>query len=492
VDAYPPSAGRDGDPISLAIKRSEYYWDRKILIGSTPTIAGASRIAEEFEKGDQRRFYVPCPHCGHMDFLTFREQAAAADGAAPRGHYMKFDTESPEAAKASACFVCRSCGCLIEHQHKRWMVERGEWRADKPFRGHASFAIWAAYSYSPNATWGHIAQEFLEAKAAGAEQLQTFVNSGLGETWVEKGEAPEWQRLYQRRETYELGVVPRGTLVITAGMDVQADRLIYEVVAWADDFQSWGIEADIIMGDTAKEETWEKATELLGRTWPGADGLQYPIHVFAVDSGFNTQAVYNWARRYPGRVIACKGSATARAILGEPKAVDVTYQGKRLTRGCKVWTVGVDMLKSEFYGWLRLDPPTKESGAPYPAGYCHFPEDGRYGEEYFKQITAEHLVKIAKRGGFTHHEWHVLPGRENHRLDGRIYARAGANRAGLDRLVAAAQRARAAGAAPPSPAPPSSAERVSDPAEPAAPAGGQPERSDWLSRGHRPCGGWLR
>src|SRR5690606_23790798 len=114
---------------------------------------------ELFEQGDQRRYYVPCPQCGHMDFLVFSKRA---DG---RGHYMQW----PEGRPQDAHFVCSANGCVIEHQHKRAMVEAGEWRAEAPFTGHASFHIWAAYSYSPNATWGQLAKEFVDAKREGPE-----------------------------------------------------------------------------------------------------------------------------------------------------------------------------------------------------------------------------------------------------------------------------------------------------------------------------------
>jgi terminase, large subunit len=476
ADGYPASAGSDGDPISLAIKRSEYYWDRKILIGSTPLIAGASRIDEEFEKGDQRRYYVPCPHCGHMDFLTFREKGT--EGLENRGHWMKWDEGNAE----GAYFVCRQNGCIIEHKSKRWMVQRGEWRAEKPFARHASFHIWAAYSYSPNATWGHLAQEFLEASAGGPEKLKTFVNTALGETWTERGDAPEWRRLYERREPYQIGTLPEEVELVTAGVDVQKDRLVYEIVGWGPDRQSWSIEADVIMGDTSSPAPWLELDELLNRMWPRADGLELPIAMMAVDSGFNTQTVYGWAARHVGRVIACKGSAKAPTLLGTPKPVDLKSNGKRAARGVKVWLVGVDIAKAELYGWLRLPMPNKEEGQPFPPGYCHFPE---HGEEYFKQLTAEQRVTVRKRGGFPYLEWQLLPGRENHWLDTRVLNRAAAYRAGIDKRRPSPPRGAPAGPAP--------APRAAAPAAAASPtAAAHRPGGSWLQGGQRPGGWWTR
>jgi phage terminase large subunit GpA-like protein len=436
VDGYPPSAGTEGDQIKLGIRRTEYYWDRKIGAGSTPLVAGASRIEDLFEKGDQRRYFVPCPHCGHMDFLAFRE--------GPQGHFMKW----PDGRPREAHFVCSKNGCVIEHEHKRAMVEAGEWRAAAPFTGHASFHVWAAYSYSPNASWGQLAEEFVDANKGGPEMLKTFVNTTLGETWQDRGEAPDWLRLYQRREPYSLGAPPAGVQFLTAGVDVQKDRLVWEVVGWGAGKQSWSVDSGVIPGDTSSESgaVWSKLDELLGRTWVRADGQGLSILMLAIDSGYNTQTVYNWARHHPmSRVIASKGVPSARVLIGTPTPVDVTVRGKRLARGYKVWPVGVNVAKSELYGWLRLEAPTAESGEDLPAGWCHFPE---YGEEYFKQLTAEHLVPVVKRSGFKSLEWQILPGRENHYLDCRVYARAAAALCGLDRMVAPRVTRPAAGAAP--------------------------------------------
>lgn len=415
VDAYPPSAGSDGDPISLGIARTRSYWDRKIVTGSTPLVAGASRIEALFLEGDQRRYFVPCPSCGHMDVLSFREQAGI-------GHFMRWPEGKPE----DAFFVCRKNGCVIEHSSKRDMIDAGEWRASEAFRGHASFHIWAAYSTMANTSWGDIAKEFLDKKD-NTELLRVFVNTWLGETWVERGEAPEWERLYARRETYRVGTVPNGVEFLTCGVDVQKDRFVWEVVGWAMNKESWSIAAGVIVADTSDEKDWTKLDELIETTFANEAGINYAIKLTAVDSGFNTQMVYHYARQRFGRVIAVKGVTTERGIIGAPQPVDVTVRGRRYARGCKVWPVGVDNAKSEFYGWLRLEIP--EDGVSFPMGYCHFPE---HGKSYFQQLTAEHRVAESKKTGHVVYVWKVLPNRENHWLDARVYARAGASQLGLD------------------------------------------------------------
>lgn len=477
VDAYPTGAGNEGDQIRLGMKRSEAFHDRKMIAGSTPLISGASRIEDLFLAGDQRRYHLPCPHCGHRDFLVF-------DRKGERGHVMRW----PEGHPDLAYFECRGNGCKIEHKDKRWMVERGEWIADNPGGAHRSYHLWSALSYNANTTWADIAKDFLSVKND-PEKLKTFVNTTLGETWVERGEAPEWEKLHRRRETYAIGSVPDGAIVITAGVDVQQDRFEYEVVGWGANKESWSIDEGIIQGDTALESTWTKLDEFLMRAFIGEGGAVHTIAKLAVDSGYRTQMVYNWARRYPmSRVIATKGMAGARPLVSAPSPVEITVNGKKLRRGYKIWPIGVDTAKAEFYGWLQLG--VGEDGPP--PGYCHFPE---HDEDFFRQITAEHLVTSTnKRTRRTQMEWVLLPNRQNHKLDCRVMARAAVATLGIDRL-APDQRTKAktstrAAAAPPLAAAPRSPVVPREPPLPSAPAApGQPRQGYWS----RPRGdGWFK
>jgi phage terminase large subunit GpA-like protein len=488
LDGYPASAGKEGDPRELAEKRAESFWNRKFVRGSTATHAGASRIEQLFFEGDQRRYYVPCPHCEQMQVLLFNN--------------LKWPPGQPELAQ----FECIHCSEKIDHAYKRWMVEHGEWRPgphpqfpkDPPPSGdtkHRSFHIWTAYSFLPNATWAHIAAKFLEANRAGQEALKTFVNTWLGETWKNKGEAPDWERLYQRRETYARGTVPMGALFLTCAVDVQPNLLIYEVVGWGRDKESWSLDADVVPGDTSDltaKGPWPHIDALLDRTFEHEAGQQLKIRMMAIDSGNQTQTVYSYVRlKDPGRVMAVKGSAFGDIPVTSPSHVDVAPNGNRIGT-VMLWHVGVSLVKGEIYGWLNLRLPTDEeraAGAGTPPGYCHFPE---YGEDYFKQITAEQLVEVKDKHGFTDRVWERIPGRENHYLDVRVYNRAAAWVVGLDRSKEKdwAERERILGIKKAPGEPPTS---TSPPPAPAPPPKkpGLPNRSGgkWIDRRR---GGWLK
>ena len=420
IDGYPDDVDGEGDPVVLAEKRTTTFVRKKIYKVSTPTFEGRSKIAREFEKTDQRRYFVPCPHCHEMQVLKWAQ------------------VRWPEGKPLEAVYVCEHCERDIQDHQKTWMLERGEWRAQFPGRGNGvrvGFHINALYSpYGLGDKWGQLALKFVEAQGK-PEVLRGFTNTELGETWKDKGEAPDWQRLYERREAYAMSSVPEQVVFLTAGVDVQKDRLEAEVVGWGRDKQSWSIEYLVIPGDTALESTWEKLSELLGRTWSkkvGDGSVDLPIRMMAVDTGYNTQHVYNWVRRWPvTRVMATKGSDQAALLVGQPSAVDVTRAGKRIRRGLKLWTIGVGIAKGELYAWLKLNPPTEEAqknGSSCPPGYCHFPE---YGEEYFKQLTSEQLVVRIVRG-YRRYIWEKTRDR-NEALDCRVLARAAAAVVGMDR-----------------------------------------------------------
>lgn len=418
VDRYPASAGTEGDPVSLARKRTTTFWNRKIIMVSTPTTAGKSRIEAAFTQSDQRHFFVPCPHCETMQTLKWGQ--------------VKWDDGKPE----TVAYVCEADGCgTAWSDAERWNAVRfGEWRASREFSGIAGFHL--NEIYSPWVRLEEMVRAFLEAKDK-PEQLKTWVNTSLGETWAEQGEAPDWQRIYDKREDFEAGVVPMRGLLLTAGVDVHPQRIEMSVWAWGRQKQSWKIAHLVFEGAVTQPEVWAQLTDATHLQFRHASGSSMSIQKLAIDSGDSTAQVYDWCRRQrSGQVMAIKGQDRSPVILGQPSSAELTHEGKRMKFGIRLWPVGVSILKSELYGWLKLDAPTDEvlaAGGDYLPGYVHLSKHDT-DSEWCKQLVSEHLVTTKDRRGFPRQEWQKLRAR-NEALDCRVYARAAAEAFGISRMV---------------------------------------------------------
>jgi phage terminase large subunit GpA-like protein len=431
VDAYPGDIDGEGDPIALAEARTISFGHRaKVFLTSTPTIKGVSRIEREYELSDQRRYFVPCPQCGGMQWLQFER--------------LRWTKGCPETAR----YVCEHCEEPIEERFKTQMMneESGAcWMAtaDDGTKAVAEAAGVVGYHinglYSPLGwlSWAEIARRWEEA-AGNDAAMKTLKNTVLGETWQERGEAPDWQRLYERREDYQLGHVPIGVLVLTAGADVQRDRIEIDVWGWGRNMQSWLIEHVVIDGDTASPQVWAQLSEFLATTWPHADGARMALARMAIDTGdgVTTAMVYAWVRAAGrGQVIAIKGVGgfDRSTPVDGPTYVETSEGGRKLKRGVQLWKVAGAVFKSELYRLLRLNPPTDDDLAEdgeWPGGYVHIPKGTP--AEWFRQLTAEHLMVTKTRQGFQKLEWQQIRER-NEALDCRVYARAAAWLMGIDR-----------------------------------------------------------
>lgn len=410
VDAYPLDLDGEGSPIDLAIARTRTFPNKKIFIISTPTISGVSAIEREFMETDQNYYHVPCPHCGGMQQLVFAQ--------------LKWDEGKPSTAK----YICIHCGEAIDERYKVEMFEHGQWMASVPERSNfdtIGFHLNSLYSPFGWQSWTDIATDFVLAKS-NQTKLKVFVNTTLGEAWAEKGEAPPYKNLYNRRENYNTNEVPDGVCFLTCGVDVQRDRLELEVVGWCSDKRSYSIDYRVLEGDTAATKVWDLLADVVNERWMRKDGAELPIKTMAVDSGYNTMHVYTFCRRFDGsRVVPIKGQDSQGMAVLPPKTVDVTKSGKRVGK-LRQWNVGSSFLKSELYACLRLE---KDSDGVPPPNYCHFPE---YDEHYFRGLTAEEQVKKVVKG-YPRYAW-VKRYERNEPLDCRIYARAAAVIIGLDRL----------------------------------------------------------
>lgn len=416
VDAYELDLDGEGDPIALAQARSRTYGaKRKEFAVSTPTIEGKSRIWTAFEETDRRYYFVPCPECEVFQRIEWSR--------------IRWDSDT-----SPPYLVCEASGCIIEERHKPRMLAAGEWRAtaessDPLVRGYHLSALYSPLGWF---SWRDARDDFLKAKREKDHaRLKTWVNTVLGECWAEKGEAPPWEALYARRESYERNRVPAGGLVLTAAVDVQRDRLELELRAWGPRLESWSIDHRVFPGDPSRldgdRSPWPHLDAVLSETWPHELGGRISVSCMAVDSSDQTQTVYNWARRHPPtKVMTVKGTDDAATLLATPKRIDVRADGKHIPNGVTLWTVGTHVAKSELYGWLRQERPAQ--GELVPTGWIHWPE---YGEEWFRQLTAEQItVKVVR--GFRKTQWEKTRER-NEALDLHVYGRAAAAQLGVDR-----------------------------------------------------------
>lgn len=424
VDGYEETS--DGDPISLAAARTSKFWNRKIILCSTPTIKGRSRIEKAFLDSDQRRYFVPCPECGELQTLEWRP----APDAGVRWGQIGEQYVAPE----DAVYQCIGCKTLIPHYRKLEMLRAGEWRATNPAGKYPGFGI--SRLYAPDWSWGRIVTDPMEGFLAAkddAARMQTFKNNVLAEVYQQDSESLDWEKLMSRciDSPYRMGQVPQGAAFLTAGVDVQKSWLEGYVWGWGRNRQRWLIDHWRIEGDPFGQVVWDDLGAKVASVYRRMDGAELNISKFAVDTGHATNEVYQFARQHgAGRVLAVDGRARGAALVGFPTMVDVTIRGRKIANGCKLWPVNVSMAKSELYGLLSRERPKADE--PLPPGWVHFPADAP--EEFFRQLTAERLVpRVVK--GFRRYEWQKDSSQRNEALDCYDYARAGAFIEGFDRAA---------------------------------------------------------
>lgn len=382
VDRYPPSAGEEGDPISLAKRRAATFWNRKIIQVSTPTNKGASRIEDAYEETDKRKFYVPCPHCAHEQLLVWSN--------------VQWQDDNPKTAR----YHCMECGAAWTESERHAAVARGKWVATAPFNGAAGF--WFNALYSPWVDLVDTVEEFLACRKD-PMRLKTFVNTILAETWEDQGDGVDDYAVAKRKEDYD--GIPDDAVLLTAGVDVQDDRLEVEIVGWGAGEESWQIDYQVLYGDPSSPQLWSRLDEILLATYEHPLGEPMLIRATCVDSGgHHTRAVYNYAKTRAGhRVFAIKGvGGEGKPIVGRPSKNNV---GK-----VPLYAIGVDTAKELHYARLRIDEPGP--------GYCHF--QAKRDDEYFRQLTAEKQV-IKYHKGYPTRTW-IKTRTRNEALDVRVYA----------------------------------------------------------------------
>jgi phage terminase large subunit GpA-like protein len=420
IDGYPPSAGSEGDPISLARKRLTTFWNALEILASTCTEEGFSNIIREYEETDRRKYWVPCPQCGEFQVLKWGR--------------LKFPTDGTPLTNDNVVYACEHNGCALSEFDKHKMLAGGEWRAERP-EITKIVGFWISEMYSPFTTWVRLAEQFLETQRhrENPELLKAFITLSLAEPWKQKRYDFQADDLLARRELYS-SPMPDGVTVLTCGVDVQEEpkRIELEVVGWGKGQESWSIDRLRFDGDVTSlkgregpggvysKSAWEQLEEFLTSTrWLHARGGRLDIACTFIDSGYQAQTVYQFTKHMQKqglRVFASKG-------LPGFKSPPLREWNRNNKPKVKLYPVGVDVLKKLVYDRLALASPG--------AGYCHFskgqsavqPDRTINTKAYFEELTAEHL-KPQKVNGFTQLVWVKPEGKANESLDCRVYATA--------------------------------------------------------------------
>lgn len=414
LDRFPASAGDEGDPAELAAKRTTTFWNRLIVRVSTPTLKGESQIERAYAGSDRRRYYVPCPHCDHPQLLDFFKGVVWDKDQDENGKTIKHYPET-------AVYVCEKCAATwtdadrwraVARADKEKAAGRGDvgWVGRSPFRGIAGFHI--NELYSPWSKLAEMAAKFLEAKDD-PELLKVFVNTVLGETWEDRGETVQGNEIQERAEDYG-PEIPERALILTAGVDVQGDRIELEVVAYGPDEESWSVDYEILHGAPESPEVWLALDSVLSGVYAAADGRALRIAAACIDCGDQQETVLKYTdkrSRWRRNIWAVKGKSG-----GSDPVWPVRYSRSRKSRK-RFFSINVDAAKAAFYNRLRIKPP--ENGEPRPR-YCHFPRTR--DAEYFNQLASEKLVKKRNKTTRRYTRVWVKTRDRNEALDCRVYA----------------------------------------------------------------------
>lgn len=394
-DAYPFDVNGEGSPCELAEKRTLTYARHKIYRCSTPLLKQTSVIEKAYLESDQRKYFVPCPFCDHGQVLWWK------------------NLEWPKGKPEEARMRCEQCHRLIDEAHKTRMLEQGRWIGEQDNRPgrHKAAGFWLNALYAPYGwvnSWAKLASEWCEiAHNHDLRAQQTFTNTNLAETWDETGERIEESDLHNRVEIYP-APVPDGVVVLTAGIDVQKDRIEAELVGWGKGQESWSIDYRKWFGSPTDKTLWDQVDEWLKRTWDHETGGFLTVATACIDTGHCAQQVYEFVLpRQNRRIWAVKGSSQPGAPV---------YKMGSTINGIRLFMAGTDTSKDTLFDRLKL--------TEFGPGYCHFPNLTAYTEdehEYFKQLTAEERVPKWDKGVLIGSYYRKKRSR-NEALDLRIYA----------------------------------------------------------------------
>ena len=397
VDRFPDRAGKEADPLALAWKRAQTFSNRKLIVSSTPTHKGHSKVDSLFQASDQRHYHIPMPCCGTHHKLVW-EQVRWREG-------------EPHTAE----YQCETCGVLTGDAELKLAINSPDarWVAEFPERTrNRGYHIWQIYS--PWSSMEEIVRKYEEA-GKDDQKLEVWTNTVLGESYdVAENIRTTPEVVFASRVELKPGLIPKGACVMTAGVDVQRDRLEVLYSAFGPRKQMWLVRHQVIEGDTSADAVWDRLEQLLMVRWPqeGVPDLIRPLEGVAIDSGYLSQRVYDFASK------AFRMGRPWYAVKGQPGegriAWEVSKFRSRLLGGAKLHNIGVDALKTEIAARLSSDDAREN--------FIYVAKSDEFSLERIEQIFAEKVLLKINTRGFTTREWVKIPGKRNELLDLMVYS----------------------------------------------------------------------
>lgn len=408
VDKYPPRSGggKEADPISLARERTNSFsYNKKIFITSTPTLKTGA-IWKEWESCTRQLFfYVPCPACGKYQRFIFRQ--------------IKFPKEGSKLERSqSAYYECPYCQAAIHDADKLSMLRSGKWLNREEIdsgmqfgRKKTGFSLNAIYS--PWLSFSDIAFKWLDAQGD-QEKMQNFVNSWLGEPWEDVGTTAGAQSILDNRSIHKKGVVPLWTQLVTAGVDVQKDRLYYSIDVWGYGKKSCNILHGCIPG-----VDFRMLWQILDSPYYDESGRDWYVDLALIDSGDQTSQVYDFCYQHRPITLPVKGSSNPIPARYRRSTIE---KSDSAAKGMELIICDGSYYKSMIYAKINAKDGSWQVYDGVDSDYC-------------EQMTSEHKV-FERKNGTERWVWRLKTSTaQNHYLDTEVYAACAADLMGAFALL---------------------------------------------------------
>lgn len=386
IDKFPVTSGKEAEPRSLAKERTKTFpYNKKIFQTSTPTYKHGP-VWKEWETADQQlKYFVACPHCGKEQTFEFGQ--------------LKFDKKAtPEQAQFSSFYECSECKGIITDAHKPEMLRNGQWKAIKK-TGTRKTAFHLNAIYSPWIRFGDVAYEYQRSKDD-PDLFMNFINSWLAQPWEQTEVKMDSDIVLKRQSEYEAYIVPDGTELLTGGVDVQKDHFYWTIRAWGRHMTSQNIAHGIA-------ESYGEIEDIMNQSFVDKRDIEYIVNLNCMDSGYNTDEVYEFCAQNSDWCVPAKGSSSPLVKRYTESTID---KKDSVANGLKLYICDGAQYKSTIMARLMK-----------PVGQGCWMVYKDCDREYADQISSEEEVKI-KKGGRTFTEWKLKERAQNHWLDAEVYA----------------------------------------------------------------------